>query len=42
MMFICIKQHLSNIGAQLTKKLNKTEAELKRSVAYEKACIFCE
>ena len=35
-MVICIRQHLSNITAQFMKKLRSTEAELKKSVDYEK------
>ena len=40
MMTVCIKQHLSNIEAQFMKKLSNTEAELKNSVDYKKACKF--
>ena len=36
---ICIKQHLSNIWSSITNKLSNIEAELKKSVAYKKACI---
>ena len=36
MMLVSIKQHLSNIKAQFMKKLNNTEAELKKSVAFKK------
>ena len=39
MMVICIKQHLSKFEAQFLKKISNTEVELKKSVAYEKACI---
>ena len=39
-MLICIKQHLSNIWSSIHEKLRTTEAELKKSVAYEKACIL--
>ena len=35
-MVIYIRQHLSNITAQFMKKLRSTEAELKKSVDYEK------
>ena len=35
-MLICIKQHLSNICSSIHLKLNNTEAELKKSVAYKK------
>ena len=35
---ICIKQHLSNIKAEFMEKLSNTEAELKKSIAYKKAC----
>ena len=38
MMLICIKQHLSNIWSSIHKKLSNTETELKKSVAYKKAC----
>ena len=36
MMFICTKQHLSNIESQFIKKITNTEAELKKSIAYKK------
>ena len=36
MMLLCIKQHLSNIWSSIYEKLSKTEAELKKSVAYTK------
>ena len=36
----CNKQHLSKIKAQFIKKLCKTEAELKKSVAYKKKRVF--
>ena len=39
-MFICNKQHLSNIWNSVKKKLSNTEAELKTSVAYEKSVCF--
>ena len=38
MMVICIKQHLRNIWSSTHEKLSKTEAELKKSVAYKKVC----
>ena len=38
MTLICIKQHLNKICSSiLAKKLSKTEAELKKSVAYKKS-----
>ena len=37
MMLICIKQQ-ATFEAQFMKKLRIIEAELKKSVAYEKAC----
>ena len=37
---LCNKQHLSNIKAQFIKRLSKTEAELKKSVAYKKKRVF--
>ena len=37
---VCNKQHLTTFEAQFIKKLSNTEAELKKSVAYEKkTCI---
>ena len=33
---ICIKQYLTNIEAQFTKKLSNTKAGLKKCIAYEK------
>ena len=39
MMVICNKQHLSNICSPIHEKLNNSEAEFKKSVAYKKACI---
>ena len=39
MMITCIKQHLSNIWSTIHEKLSITEAELKRSIFYEKARI---
>ena len=37
MMLICIKKHLNNIfEAHFTKKLSNTEAELEKSLAYNK------
>ena len=33
---ICIKQHLSNIWSSIHEKINNTETELKKSVAYKK------
>ena len=42
MMLIYIKQHQSNIfQVQFKKKLSKTEAELKKSVAYKKNVCLC-
>ena len=41
MMFSCIKQHLATFEAQFMKKLSNTEAELKKSVAYEKSMYSC-
>ena len=38
-MLICIKQHLSSIWSSIHKNVRNTEAELKKSVAYKKACI---
>ena len=32
--FVCIKQHLSNLWSSIYEKLSNTEAELKKSVAY--------
>ena len=40
MIITCIKQHLSNIWSSSMKKLSSIEAELKKSVAYKKACIY--
>ena len=38
-MSICNKKHFSNIcEAQFMKNLSNTEAELKKRVAYKKAC----
>ena len=40
LMVICIKKHLSIILSSIQEKLSNTEAELKKSVAYEKKmCI---
>ena len=39
MMLKYIKQHVRNIEAQFMEKLSNTEAELKKSVVYKKACI---
>ena len=39
MMITFIKQHLSNIWSTIHDKLSITEAELKRSIFYEKARI---
>ena len=38
MMAICIKQHLSNIWSLIHEKISNTEAELKKTIAYKKAC----
>ena len=35
-MAICVKQHLSNILNSIHKKLSNSEAELKKSVDYNK------
>ena len=40
MMLVCIKQHQATFQAQFMKKLSNTEAELKKSDAYKKACVF--
>ena len=40
MMLVCIKQHQATFQAQFMKKLSNTEAELKKSNAYKKACFF--
>ena len=37
-MSLCNKQHLSNLEAQVIKKVSSTEAESKKCVAYKKAC----
>ena len=39
-MLICIKHYLRTFEAQLMRKLSNTEAELKKRVAYKKACIL--
>ena len=36
-MLVCTKQHLSNIWSSIHEKLNDTEAELKKNVAYKKS-----
>ena len=41
MMVLCIKQKLSNIWSsnhEKVKKLSNTDTELKKSIAYKKAC----
>ena len=38
MVFTYIKQHLSNIWNSIHEKLSNTKAELKKCVAYKKAC----
>ena len=40
MMVICIKQHQATFEAQFMKRLSNTEAELKKSVAYNKKRVF--
>ena len=37
-MVMCNKQHLSNIWSWIHLKVNTTVAELKKRVAYKKAC----
>ena len=41
-MVMCYKQRLSNIWSWIREKLSSTEAELKNSVAYKKACSLCK
>ena len=36
MLFLCIKQNLSNIWNSIQENLSNTEAELKKSIAYKK------
>ena len=40
LMFICIKQLLSNIEAQFMKKIRNTEAELKKQLLIKKKKYF--
>ena len=40
MMFICIKQHLSNIEAHFMRELSNTETELKKNVVYKKKRVI--
>ena len=42
MMLICIKKHLSNIRSSVYEKVENTEAELKKSVAYIKTFVVCK
>ena len=38
--WLCIKQHLSNTWSWMYEEISKTEAKLKKSIAYKKACIL--
>ena len=38
-MFICIKQHRSDIRSSTDEKLRNTKGELKKSVAYKKRVL---
>ena len=40
MMVICTKQHLSNILSSIHEKVKKTEAELKKRVAYKEKHVI--